>query len=128
MKEAHADTNRVNPDSAIILEYSARDSTGLILNPIAVEKIIPEPSILKPDQLVYLGNKKVREVPDNHGIYFMGVNLVEKNKAEKKIFLYTILIGTVLAFILDILVELVIKWKRLSQKRYLRSKSRISVK
>lgn len=58
----------------------------------------------------------------------MGVDLVEKNKAEKKIFLYTILIGTVLAFILDILVELVIKWKRLSQKRYLRSKSRISVK
>lgn len=124
--ENPADMNKVHPDSAIMIEYADRDSTGLIYNPIAVDKIIPEPSILKPNQLIYVGNEKIQEVLDNHGIYFMGVDLTEKNKAEKKIFLYTILIGTLLAFILDILVELVVKWKRLAQKRNSHFKSRIS--
>lgn len=115
--EDQSDTDNIEPNSVIIIKYSDRDSIGDFLNPISIDKIIPEPSMVQPDRLAYIGNQKVQEVLRNQGIYFMGVDLLEKNKAEKKIFLYTILIGTLLAFILDILVELIIKWRRLVQSK-----------
>lgn len=115
--EDKTDTDYIEPNSVIIIKYSDRDSLGSFLNPISIDKIIPEPSMVQPNRLAYIGNQKVQEVLRNQGIYFMGVDLLEKNKAEKKVFLYTILIGTLLAFILDILVELIIKWRRLAQSK-----------
>lgn len=41
---------------------------------------------------------------------------LKKKKNSKTVFLYTVLIGTSLAFLLDILIDLIVKWKLLSAK------------
>ncbi len=101
----------------IILEFSDRDSLGVYNNPIAFEHIYPEPSILTPTKVAYIGYDKVNEVINNTGISISGTDIKAKSQTDKKIFLYTVLIGTILAFMLDILVELVIKWRNLVRRK-----------
>ena len=101
----------------IILEFSDRDSLGVYNNPIAFEHIYPEPSILTPTKVAYIGKDKVNEVINNTGISISGTDIKAKSQTDKKIFLYTVLIGTILAFMLDVLVELVIKWRNLVRRK-----------
>lgn len=101
----------------IILEFSDRDSLGEFTNPIAFDHIYPEPSRVTPTKVLYMGYDKVKEVIDNTGISISGTDIKAKTTSDKKIFLYTVLIGTILAFMLDVLVELVIKWRNLVRRK-----------
>ena len=110
------ETDLKHTNIGIVLEFSSRDSLGGFENPITVENIFPEPSVFTPTKIAYLGYDKVKQVLDNTGIRISGIDINAKSKSDKTIFLYTVLIGTLLAFMLDILVELVIKWRNLVKR------------
>ena len=58
----------------------------------------------------------ITDVISNGGVYLLAEDLSKKEKNSKTVFLYTVLIGTSLAFLLDILIDLIVKWKLLSAK------------
>lgn len=83
--------------------------------PAIPDKVIPSPSEITPSSVIYKGKEKVESVLSNGGIFISGVDPVKKSKADKTELLYTVLIGTIITFSLDIFVQLIIKWRKLSK-------------
>ena len=109
-----------NDSTSICLLFSktidAMSSDG-ITEPINVEKVIPEPSERSVSKLIYKGKEKIDEVINNGGIYITAVDPVLKAKADEKQIIYTVLAGTIFAFCLDLLIQLILKWKRIKEKK-----------
>lgn len=83
--------------------------------PINIEKIIPEPSEITASDITFKGKDKITEVIKNGGIYIRAVDPVIKAQSDERQIIYTVLAGTIFAFCLDLLVQIVIKWKRLKK-------------
>lgn len=66
----------------------------------------------------------IQDVLDNGGIYFLAEDLALKDKAERKIFMSSVLLGACLAFLIDIIVNLVIKWRNLAKRKKRLNKAR----
>ena len=59
--------------------------------------------------------KELEEVLNQGGIYITGVDPVRKDVVDRLDIIYSVLIGTIAAFILDIIVSLIVKWKKLKK-------------
>ena len=80
--------------------------------PMSIESVYPEPTELTLQDIIYRG-KDIEKVFKQGGVYVTAVDPVRKAEADKRVFGLTIIIGILLAFALDIFVQLVIKWRKL---------------
>ena len=97
-------------------ETSARNPyINLYFNIKGIESIYPKPNQITPDIIGYVGNESVREVLENGGIYVQLYDTVAKAKAERLLLWGSILIGLLFGMLLDIIVELFHKWKKLAR-------------
>lgn len=80
--------------------------------PMTIESVYPQPTELTLENIIYRG-KDVEKVFEQGGIYVTAIDPVKKSRSDRMEFLWTVLIGTIIAFSLDIIVQLVIKWRKL---------------
>ena len=116
MGDSLADTHIFSDYNGIKFIFDIPDSLGVLKNPIQITNIFPQPTFWSSNEIQYRGKKKLQEVIQNEGLFFAGVNYAKKAESDRKIFLFTILFGAALAFLLDIIVNLIIKWKNLAEK------------
>lgn len=81
-------------------------------DPMTIETVLPKPTEMTLEKISYKG-KDIEKVFEQGGIYVTAVDHVKEAKAIRMEFLWTVLIGTIIAFALDIAVHLIIKWRKL---------------
>lgn len=59
----------------------------------------------------------IQDVLENGGIYFLAEDMNKKDKAERKTFMSSVLLGACLAFLIDIIINLVMKWRELAKRK-----------
>ena len=80
--------------------------------PLIVDKVSPQPTINNLNEIVFKG-EELKAVIQQGGIYISGVDPEKEEIIEKKNLFSTVLLGTIIAFMLDIMVQLVLKWRKL---------------
>ena len=107
--------NELNDSSVIRLKFNDFEkdvSTEGYKKPLLVEKVLPKPTTWDLKKIEYKG-EELKAVLKQGGIYISGLDPEKKEIVEKKNIRTTVLLGTILAFMLDIVVQLVLKWRRL---------------
>lgn len=107
------------PDSvkgSIIIDYAGEDSLGIYTDPKEIVSIFPEPDIIRLNRICYETPEKIKAVLDNGGLYVFLEDINRRKDMEKRTFLCAVLLGAALAFMLDIFVNLIIKWRNLVDK------------
>ena len=108
---------KLDSSSFVRIAFNKEDIRYLakgIEQPLIAEKIIPEPSEKNMSEVIYKG-KELQSVLKQGGIYIAGEDPIKRADMEKWNVFYTVLLGTIIAFILDIIVQLVIKWRKLKE-------------
>ena len=90
------------------------------IDPYEIKYVHPQPDVITPFKIEYSSPKSINSILTNNGIYLIIENIHAKNIIDTKRTQYSVLIGALIAFMLDIIVNLILKWRRLSK---LRSKS-----
>lgn len=112
--------NTVLNDSSIIRikmnDINTTNSTEGVTRPLIVEKAIPEPTSITINEIVYKG-KELANVLSQKGVYISGVDPIKKDEVDQKNLKYTVFLGTIIAFMLDIIVQLILKWRKLKEKK-----------
>ena len=83
---------------------------------ISFDQLIPVPNINTGDAIIYSDTTKVREIFDS-GIYIKATDLDKEHQRNNKAFQSSVIAGLFLAFALDIIVQLVIKWRNLVRRK-----------
>ena len=83
------------------------------LHPISFKTIQPTPSKIGLDYIVYDDVETINEILHS-GIYVAAEDVDGARKVSKLSFIYSVLLGTLIAFMLDILIHLILKWRKLS--------------
>ena len=97
----------------INLQSDYHKCDGIATNPMNILQCVPHNYSYNPIEGITI---PITDVISNGGVYLLAEDLSKKEKNSKTVFLYTVLIGTSLAFLLDILIDLIVKWKLLSAK------------
>ena len=79
--------------------------------------IFPEPDAVRNGMIEYNSAKKREEIRKNQGVIIQAVDVDELNKQNRRAFLYSVLIGTAFAFLLDIIVQLIRELRRLQRRK-----------
>lgn len=85
--------------------------------PYIIKYIFPEPDIITPYEICYRSSKSQKALADNGGIYLIIEDINAKNIVSRKSLQFSVLIGAMIAFMLDIIVNLILKWRRLAKSR-----------
>lgn len=93
-----------------------KNSEKGITNPMIVEKVIPQPSRIDVNEVVYKG-KELQDVIRQKGIYISGVDTIKKEEAEHEFIRDSVLLGTFLAILFDIFIQLILKWRKLRKEK-----------
>ncbi len=104
----------------IVLDDSAiyDNMFGLYSNKqLIIHKIEPQPDYVDGSVIQYVYPESLKSIYENDGVFLYAEDLESSNRDRQKEFLNSVLFGTCLAFMLDILIELVIKLRRLHQTR-----------
>ena len=83
--------------------------------PFEIKYVYPVPETITPSYIEYRGGMSIQHILQNHGIYLIYEDVMARNKANRISLQYTVLIGAIIAFMLDIIVNLIIKWRKLSK-------------
>lgn len=97
----------------IIIDFAGKDSLGIYTNPKEIITIFPEPDVVRLNKICYQTPAKIKSVLDNGGLYVFMEDINKRKDIEKRTFLCTVLFGAALAFMIDIFVNLIIKWRNL---------------
>lgn len=98
---------------SIIVYYAGEDSLGIYTDPKEIISIFPEPDIIRLNKICYETPEKIKAVLDNGGLYVFIEDINRRKDIERRTFLCAVLLGAALAFMLDIFVNLIIKWRNL---------------
>ena len=111
------DWNDVNTSGVFIqvgdfidLGYDYRTTRSLRL-----QYIYPQPSYIRSGVVAYIGDD-LKRMMANRKIVFQAEDVELKNKDERSGFINSVLLGSLLGFILTVIVEIFSKWKRLNDK------------
>lgn len=103
----------LNNSSNIRIVYNKiSESSQGIRQPITLDNVYPQPTSITITDIVYSG-KELETVIKQGGIYITGLDPERKREVDKIGVIYSVLIGTIAAFMLDVIVHLIIKWKNL---------------
>lgn len=98
----------------IINDLDIDESDNGYKRPLIIEQVIPHPTYSNMKEIVFEGDE-LNAVINQGGIYISGVDPDKKEIIEKENLKITVLLGTIIAFMLDILVQLVLKWRKLKE-------------
>ncbi|MBV4225857.1 hypothetical protein KSZ12_08335 [Parabacteroides distasonis] len=101
----------INESSCIRIDYGHPEDNGFIKNPINITSIYPQPSTITPGSILYKGKEKITEVFQNGCISFSGEDIEKKRQSDQMLFLYTVLFGSCLTFLVQIFISLIVKWR-----------------
>ena len=90
------------------------NATDGIMKPLLIEKVIPQPTYLLVNEIIYKG-EELKNVIRQKGIYISGVDSIKKDEIEQRNIKYTVFLGTIIAFMLDIFIQLILKWRKLKE-------------
>lgn len=79
--------------------------------------IFPEPDVIGNGRIRYFSKEKKKEILKNRGVIIQAVDVDALNKQNRMVFLYSVLIGTGLAFTLDIIIQLIRELRRLQRRK-----------
>lgn len=79
------------------------------------DNVYPTPTHYGISKIKFEGADAVKEVLDNGGIYITAKNNVRAKKFDQLFLIISILGGTLIAFLLDIIITLIYKWRRLTK-------------
>ena len=110
------DKGQINDDvdGYVKLQIGAKNSEGIPTNPLNIIQCYPTSYTYNPIEGLKL---PINDVIKNGGIYLMAEDLSKKRIADRKAFLNSVLVGASLAFFLDIIVNLIIKWRNLAIRK-----------
>ena len=80
---------------------------------IVFKHIYPAPTKVGINKIEFSGKEDVENVLENGGLYVSAENAVRAKKHNNLFLIISILGGTTLAFMLDIIITLIYKWRRL---------------
>jgi len=83
---------------------------------ISYDQLIPIPDINFGNAIIYKDSTKIREI-FNSGIYIKATDLDKEHKRDNEAFQSSVIAGLFFAFALDIIVQLVIKWRNLTGRK-----------
>ena len=98
------------------------------LKPFEIKYAYPQPDEITPFSIAYNRPNSISSIIKNNGFYIIVEDVVAKNKANRISLQYTVLIGAIIAFMLDILVNLILKWRRLAKSQRQSSHNRINTR
>lgn len=84
---------------------------------ITFDNIVPVPTEIGINRITYKGKEAVESVLRNGGFYFNAKNTAKAHAADRLNLIFNVLIGTLIAFILDIVINLIYKWRRLKSSK-----------
>lgn len=103
--------------SALLFIFAEKDNQfHQTLNPVNILQVFPEPTYQSPSSIIYKG-EDLAKVIRNNGFTFLGEDLSIKQRSDKSVFLWTVLFGTSIAITIDILVNLILKWRNIIPRR-----------
>lgn len=101
---------RLDDNSVIVLDFTPAPEKASSV--IAFDRIYPEPTEMFVNKVEYRGKKAVEQAIRS-GIYIEARDVTEAYRSERLYVLYSVLLGTFIAFALDIIIQLIYKWRRL---------------
>lgn len=115
------------PDSVILkstsisIEWGDSNSkdnriTKMTTNPMRINYIYPEPDNMNFSTIIYSTQEKMREVCKNGGVVIQAEDIELVNRRNRLAFIYSILLGAVIAFWIDVLIHVIVKWRNLNLK------------
>lgn len=84
---------------------------------IVIHEIEPKPDYIRGNYIGYYSKESLEAIRENDGVKLFAEDLAVSNSNKQEEFLNSVLTGTCLAFMLDIIVQLVLKLRRLHQMR-----------
>ena len=84
---------------------------------LIIREIRPEPDFINGFNITYYTKKSIQEISKNGGVHLYAEDIAQMNKNSQEEFLNSVLVGTCLAFMLDIIIQLVLKLRRLHLTR-----------
>ena len=85
--------------------------------PFDVKYVFPQPDVITPSEIRYNSNESLKRLFKNGGVQFIVEDIAAHNKVNRQAFLFTVLIGAIITFMLDIIVVLIRKWRRLRSNK-----------
>lgn len=85
--------------------------------PFDVKYVFPQPDVITPSEIRYNSNESLKRLFKNGGVQFIVEDIAAHNKVNRQAFLFTVLIGAIITFMLDIIVVLIRKWRRLHSNK-----------
>lgn len=79
--------------------------------------VFPEPDLIGNGKIIYTSKEKKESIGRNKGIVIQAVDINVLNSQNRKAFLYSVLVGTGFAFLLDIIIQLIRELKRLQRRK-----------
>lgn len=78
--------------------------------------IYPEPDVIGNGRIEYNTDEKKETILKNQGVIIQAVDVDALNNQNRKAFLYSVLVGTGFAFLLDIIIQLIRELSRVQRK------------
>lgn len=78
--------------------------------------VFPQPDIINNGYVEYHTPEKKDAIQKNHGIIIQAVDVKSLNHLNNLSFLYSVLVGTGLAFLIDVFIQLIKELRRVNQK------------
>ena len=69
--------------------------------------VYPEPDVINNGYIKYCTKEKMAQIVKNHGIVIQAIDTNALNESNNHAFLYSVLVGTGLAFLIDIIIQLI---------------------
>ncbi len=103
--------------SAVFFSFAEKDPVlKETLSPVNIINVFPEPTYVSPSYIIYKGEELYKMIRNN-GFTFLGEDLGIKRESDRANFLWTVLFGTAIALCIDILVHLILKWRKLNNSK-----------
>ena len=116
-KATNAEIKSIDFEIADIVEKDVNGIKYVQGKNLQYNYVYPEPDIIGNGRIVYYSNEKKEAIKKNEGIIVQAVDVDALNRQNNDTFLYSVLVGTGLTFLLDIFVQLIRELRRLHKRR-----------
>lgn len=79
--------------------------------------VFPQPDIINNGYIEYHTKEKIEAIKKNHGVIIQAVDVKSLNHLNNMSFLYSVLVGTGLAFLIDVFIQLIRELRRVNEKQ-----------
>lgn len=96
------------------IKFDGLNENGIAKCPLNIIQCIPDTYSYSPQGGLRI---PIQDVLKNGGVYLLAEDVGKKSKAERNVFFNSLLLGASLGFLIDILINLIIKWRNLAIRK-----------